>query len=186
MGSHIEDLLNFKGKICPSTDLIDQFEKFDKSKSSTKRNLCYNRAKLWIARLLKREVQVPQAYKLRHEGIQNALDHMFHVCFACGMSPKDYLNFCIALDPTEVKESDSNESSMIPEQKSEVKPNNTKVEDDKTEENFSKSSAETSSAEDAAAGTSSAEKSSTGKLKTGKICKYTWKGLRCQINSCSC
>ena len=96
MSPQNDDPWNFKGTINPSTDLIDLFEKWDKSKSSTKRSLCYNRAKLWIARILKKEVQVPQAYKLRHEDIQNALDHMFHDCFATGMSPKDYLVFCIA------------------------------------------------------------------------------------------
>ena len=72
------DPWNFKGPINPSLDLIDLFEKWDKSRSTTKRKLCFNRAKLWIARLLKREVLFPQAYKLRHEDIQNAIDHMFN------------------------------------------------------------------------------------------------------------
>ena len=94
MSPQTEDPWNFKGKINPSPELIDLFEKWDKSKSTTKRNLCYNRAKLWIARLLKKDVQTSQASKLRHKDIQNALDHMFHVCFANGMSPHDYLIFC--------------------------------------------------------------------------------------------
>ena len=95
MSNQIVNPWNFRGKINPSTDLIDLFEKWDKSKSTTKRNLCYNGAKLWIAKLLNLEVQIPQAYKLRHEDIQQALEHMFQTCFSNGMSSKEYLIFCM-------------------------------------------------------------------------------------------
>ena len=182
----MEDPWNFKGTINPSTDLIDLFEKWDKSKSTTERSLCYNRAKLWIARLLKREVQVPLAHKLRHEDIQNSLDHMFHNCFANGMSPKEYLIFCLAPLPTDVNKYEiSNESSVVlnqdlPNDQVDIKD----VNNSKTENPFTdlKTSTEESSSTNASHGASTF---TSERPKTGKICKSTWKGLKCQTTGCT-
>ena len=165
-GTNRIDPWTFKGTINQSNDQIDLLEKWDKSKSSTKRYSCCNRAKLWIARLLKRDVQVPQAYKLRHEDIQNALDHMIHDCFAIGMSPKDYLIFCLASTPIEIKEVvDTNEKSS----NTTVLPN---MDDQDTLEN--------SGDKNELSSTPSGSKGSTTvpeRPRTGKICRSIWKGL---------
>ena len=166
MSFQTEDLWNFKGKVNPSSDLIDLFEKWDKSKSTTKRNVCYNRAKLWIGKLLNLEVQIPQAYKLRHEDIQSALEHMFQICFAKGMSPKEYLIFCMDL-----KVSNSNEMS-------EPKVAHEIIEEI-NEENDKKSSRAPVQPGSSGTPTTSGVSTSNSEKKTGKVCKSTLKGLEC-------
>ena len=175
------DPLTFKG-VNPSTNLVDLFEKWDKTKTSMKRNICFNRAKIWISRLLKREDQVSLAPKLRHEDIQQALDHMFHECFARGMSPKDYLDFCIAPVHNDVKKGNLSETSKNTTEDSNL-DNQEIFEDAKSENDGS-----TPLQEAGSSGKSSVpEKIDTQheKPKTGKICKSTWKGQKCNITNCT-
>ena len=168
----------FKGTTNPSSDLVDLFVKWDKSNSAMKRNICFNRAKLWITRLLKREDQAPLATKLRHEDIQNALDHMFHVCFESGMSPKNYLDFCIATAHTDVKKDNLSETTKNTYDEAHEISEDAKGENDGTTPLHEAGSSGNPS------GTESIN-SQPERSKTGKICKFTWKGEKCNINQCT-
>ena len=53
------DPWNMELKINPSASLIQQFQDWDHTKSNVKKLSSFNRAKQWIALLLKRPVEIP-------------------------------------------------------------------------------------------------------------------------------
>ena len=84
--------------ITPSDNLVDQFHKWDKTKSKDKRMRSFNRAKQWICRLLNRPFSVQNSHKMRQEDVHNALDHMIST-HARGISHVNYLISCIKDEP---------------------------------------------------------------------------------------
>ena len=64
--------------ITPSDNLIAKFHNWDNTKSTSSRLRSFNRARKWISDLLKRHFKVPEAHKLRHCDIVNALDDMIN------------------------------------------------------------------------------------------------------------
>lgn len=87
---------------------------WNKTKSSEKRLISYNRTKAWICRLLKKEVSIPTGHRMRQEDYQNALDHMIDA-HASGITQVAYLRSCIAPKRPEVNEYTTNSSDMIDE-----------------------------------------------------------------------
>ena len=83
--------------ITPSDSLIANFQKWDLSKSTTSRLRSFNRARKWISNLLRRDFKVPDAHKLRHSDIMNALDNMINAtAMPGGISYEDYFRSYLA------------------------------------------------------------------------------------------
>ena len=59
---NIMDPWSINGLITPIEDLINLFQEWNKTKSSEKRLISYNRAKQWVCCLLKKPVSIPQVY----------------------------------------------------------------------------------------------------------------------------
>ena len=87
--------------ITPSVSLVNQFHAWDKTKALDKRMRSFNRAKQWISKLLSRPLSVPNTHKMRHEDLQNAVDHMVSA-HARGLSHVDYLRSCLAPDLVQI------------------------------------------------------------------------------------
>ena len=86
---------NMDVKITPSASLIQLFLDWNQTKSSVKKLCSFNRAKQWIALLLKRPVEIPNGHKMRLVDHLAAIDHMA-TAHQSGISHDDYLRSCLA------------------------------------------------------------------------------------------
>ena len=91
----IVDPWNKDVKITPSPSLIQLFQDWNQTKSSVKKLCSFNRAKQWIALLLKRPVEIPNGHKMRLVDHLAAIDHMA-TAHQSGISHDDYLRSCLA------------------------------------------------------------------------------------------
>ena len=89
------DPWNMDIKITPSANLIQLFHDWNQTKSSVKKLCSFNRAKQWIALLLKRPVEIPNSHKMRLVDHLAAIDHMA-IAHQSGISHDDYLRSCLA------------------------------------------------------------------------------------------
>jgi hypothetical protein len=156
-------------KITPSPSLIQLFQDWNQTKSTVKKLCSFNRAKQWIALLLKRPVEIPNGHKMRLVDHLAAIDHMA-LAHQSGISHDDYLRSCLApIAPIQT------EAEIVADNVAKVDTNvKVVITDDveKTEESIQ-----------VPEGTQSPSDGNEGNVYQ-PVCGSMWKGVACETTNC--